>query len=164
MYIIDAARPARSPVRAAYRESRATNAASTGRREVGRETRWTRPSVLSGSLSTAQNARGQAAEDLMVSSKNIEVDVGARIFLGFFGLVAMPFGILAFLGALRPAFTRTALLATAILCAGLGSARLLGAIAASEVSSYTRGGLVFELGSTAIAALLLRRLPQVASR
>lgn len=125
------------------------------------------------------------------------------MFLGFFGLVAMPFGIicfanpgfldafagvaatsttgtvelramyggmqmafgvLAFLGAFRPAFTRTALLATAILCAGLGSCRLLGAIAASEVSSYTRGGLVFELGSTAIAVLLLRRVPQVVPR
>ena len=129
--------------------------------------------------------------------------MGARIFLGLFGLVAMPFGILSFinpgfldafagvaatsttgtvelramyggmqmafgvlalLGALRPAFTRTALLATAILCAGLGSSRLLGAIAASEVSPYTRGGLVFELGSTGIAAFLLRRIPQVESR
>lgn len=130
----------------------------------------------------------------------MKVDVGGRIFLGLFGLVAMSFGIICFvdpgfldafagvaatsttgtvelramyggmqmafgvlalLGAFLPAFTRTALLATAILCAGLGSFRLLGAIAASEVSSYTRGGLVFELGSTAIAALLLRRLSQV---
>ena len=129
--------------------------------------------------------------------------MGARIFLWFFGLVSMTFGIicfvnpgfldafagvaatsttgtielramyggmqiafgiLAFLGALRPPFTRAALLATAILCAGLGSARLLGAIAAFEVSSYTWGGLVFEIGSTAIAALCLRRLPQVATR
>lgn len=125
--------------------------------------------------------------------------MGARIFLGLFGLVAMPFGIvcfvdpgfldafagvaatsttgtvelramyggmqmafgvLALLGAFRPDFTRTGLLATAILCAGLGSSRLLASIAASEVSSYTRGGLAFELGSTAIAALLLRRPPQ----
>ena len=129
--------------------------------------------------------------------------MGARIFLGLFGLVAMPFGIICFanpvfldafagvaatsttgtvelramyggmqmafgvlalLGAFRPAFTRTALLATAILCAGIGSSRLLGAIAASEVSSYTLGGLLFELGSTAIAALLLRRLPQAVPR
>ena len=122
--------------------------------------------------------------------------MGARIFLGLFGLVALSFGIvcfvdprfldafagvaatsntgtvelramyggmqiafgvLAFLGAFRPAFTRSALLATGILCAGLGSSRLLGAIAASEVSSYTSGGLVFELGSTAIAIFSLRR-------
>jgi len=126
--------------------------------------------------------------------------LGARIFLGLFGLLSIPyglycflspgfldafagvaatsttgtveiramygglqtaFGVLALLGALRPAFTRAALLATAILCAGLGSFRLLGAIAAAEVSSYTGQGLVFELGSTAIALLLLRRLPRV---
>ena len=123
--------------------------------------------------------------------------MGARIFLGLFGLVAMlfgiicfvnpgflaavaevaaasttgtielramyggmqiAFGVLALLGALRSAFTRAALLVTAVLCAGLGSSRLLGAIAASEVSPYTRGGLVFELGSTAIAVFLLRRI------
>ena len=129
--------------------------------------------------------------------------MGARMFLGLFGLVAMlfgiacfinpgflhafagvaatsttgtielramyggmqmAFGVLALLGAFRPAFTHTALLATVILCAGLGSSRLLGAIVASEVSAYTRGGLVFELGSTAIAAFLLRRMPQVVPR
>lgn len=78
-----------------------------------------------------------------------------------YGGMQMALGVLAFLGAFLPAFTRTALLATAMLCAGLGSSRLLGAIAASEVSSYTRGGLVFELGSTAIAVLLLRRSSHV---
>jgi hypothetical protein len=124
--------------------------------------------------------------------------VGARIFLGLFGLLSIPYGIfcfvrpgfldgfagvaatsatgtvelramygglqtafgaLALLGALRPAFAHTALLTTAFLCAGLGSFRLLGAMAAGEVSSYTGQGLVFELASTAIAIFLLRRLP-----
>jgi Domain of unknown function (DUF4345) len=125
--------------------------------------------------------------------------MGARIFLGLFGLLSLPYGIYCFLhpdflgpfagvsatsttgtvelramygglqtgfgalalvGALRPAFARTALLATAFLCAGLGSFRLLGAVAAGEVSSYTGQGLVFELGSTLVALLLLRRLPR----
>jgi hypothetical protein len=80
-----------------------------------------------------------------------------------YGGMQIALGVLALLGVFRPAFIRTALLATGILCAGLGSSRLLGAIAVSEVSSYTSGGLVFELGSTAIAALSLRRLSQVAS-
>jgi hypothetical protein len=122
--------------------------------------------------------------------------MGARIFLGLFGLVSIPYGVfcflrpgfledvagvaatsttgtvelramygglqaafgaLALLGALRPAFVHTALLTTAFLCAGLGLARLLGAIAAGEVSSYTAQGLVFEFGVTAIAVGLLRR-------
>jgi hypothetical protein len=125
--------------------------------------------------------------------------LGARVFLGLFALVSLPygifcfirpefldafagvtatsttgtvelramygglqtaFGLLALLGALRPANTRAALLATALLCAGLGSFRLLGAIAASEVSSYTGQGLVFELGSTALAFYLLYRVPR----
>ena len=74
-----------------------------------------------------------------------------------YGGLQTGFGALALLGALRPGLLRPALLATAFLCAGLGLFRLLGAIAASEVSSYTAQGLVFELGSTAIAAALLRR-------
>jgi hypothetical protein len=142
---------------------------------------------------------GQRAAERRSVATDIEVHLGARIFLGLFGLLSIPygifcflrpgfldafagvaatsttgtveiramygglqtaFGVLALLGALRPAFTHAALLTTAILCAGLGSFRLLGAIAASELSSYTGQGLVFELGSTAIALLLLRRLPR----
>ena len=76
-----------------------------------------------------------------------------------YGGLQTAFGALALLGALRPAFTHAALLATAVLCAGLGSFRLLGAISAAEVSSYTGQGLVFELGATTVAVWLLRRLP-----
>jgi hypothetical protein len=76
-----------------------------------------------------------------------------------YGGLQTGFGVLALLGALRPALTHAALLATAVLCAGLGSFRLLGAIAAGEVSSYTGQGLVFELGATAVALWLLRRVP-----
>lgn len=120
----------------------------------------------------------------------------ARIFLGLFGLLSVPYGIycfarpefleslagvaavsttgtvelramygglqagfgaLALLGALRPSFVPSALLAAAFLCAGLGLFRLFGALAAGELSSYTAQGLVFELGSTALATALWRR-------
>lgn len=76
-----------------------------------------------------------------------------------YGGLQTAFGALALLGALRPAVLQPALLTTAFLCAGLGLFRLLGAIAAAEVSSYTAMGLVFEVGSAAIAVSLLRGLP-----
>jgi hypothetical protein len=76
-----------------------------------------------------------------------------------YGGLQTAFGLLALLGALRPAFTHAALLATTFLLAGLGSFRLLGALSAGEFSSYTAQGLVFELGATALALFLLRRLP-----
>jgi|SRR5688572_20896509 len=129
--------------------------------------------------------------------------MAARVFLGFFGLLSVgyglycfarpefldafagvaatsttgkielramygglqtAFGVFALLGALRPALTRTVLLSIAILCAGLGSFRVMGAVAASEVSSYTGQGIAFELGSMAVAVFLLRRLPALAAR
>ena len=74
-----------------------------------------------------------------------------------YGGLQAGFGALALLGAFRPAFAPTALLATAFLCAGLGSFRLMGALAAGEVSSYTGQGLAFELGSAALASALWRR-------
>ena len=73
-----------------------------------------------------------------------------------YGGLQTGFGALAFFGALRPAYAPTILLATAFQCAGLGTFRLLGALAAGEFSSYTSGGIGFELGSALIAALLWR--------
>ena len=81
-----------------------------------------------------------------------------------YGGLQTAFGVFTLLGAWRPAFTQLVLIAVAMICAGLGSFRLMGAIAASEISSYTGQGLVFELGSAALAVFLLRRLPQVATR
>jgi hypothetical protein len=75
-----------------------------------------------------------------------------------YGGLQAGFGALALLGALRPALAPTILLATAFQCAGLGSFRLMGALAAGEFSSYTAQGIGFELGSTAIAFLLWRSL------
>jgi hypothetical protein len=74
-----------------------------------------------------------------------------------YGGLQTALGALLLLGALRPGFTRPALLALAFLCAGLGAARLLGALAASEISSYTGQAIALELGSFAIAAFLLGR-------
>ena len=81
-----------------------------------------------------------------------------------YGGLQTGFGALALLGALRPSIAPTALLTTAFLCAGLGLFRLMGALAASEVSSYTAQGLVFELGSVVVAGALLRRWSAPASR
>src|SRR5262249_47837434 len=122
-----------------------------------------------------RGGRAARAGAFRVARRHLEVPMGARIFLGLFGLISLPYGLycflhpdflgpfagvsatsttgtvelramygglqagfgaLALLGAFRPAFTRTALLSTAFLCAGLGSFRLLGALAAGEVSSY----------------------------
>lgn len=74
-----------------------------------------------------------------------------------YGGIQIGFGALALLGALRPAFVSTALVSTVFLCGGLGSLRLVAAIAAREVSSYTAMALGFELGSTILALALLRR-------
>ena len=74
-----------------------------------------------------------------------------------YGGLQTGFGALALLGALRPAFAPTALLATAFLRAGLGLFRLMGTIAADEISSYTAQGLGFELTATLVAVALWRR-------
>lgn len=68
-------------------------------------------------------------------------------------------GALALLGIVRPGFAPGILLAILFQCAGLGSARLLGALGAGEFSSYTTMGIAFELGSTVIAFLLWRSAP-----
>jgi len=73
-----------------------------------------------------------------------------------YGGLQTGFGALALFGALRPAHLPTILLATAFQCAGLGSFRLLGALAAGEFSAYTSQGIAFELGSTLIALFLWR--------
>jgi hypothetical protein len=120
----------------------------------------------------------------------------ARIFLAFFGLFSLPYGLYCFarpdflasfagvsattitgtvelqamygglqvafgalglLGAMKTEHTRTALLAAAFLCGGLGLFRLLGALQFGEFSAYTVQGLAFEIPSTALATWLYRR-------
>ncbi|MBY0400774.1 DUF4345 family protein, partial [Myxococcota bacterium] len=75
-----------------------------------------------------------------------------------YGGLQAGYGALALLGALRPAYAPTILLATILQFGGLGSFRLMGALAANDFSSYTSQGLAFELGSTAIAIFLWRSM------
>ena len=65
-------------------------------------------------------------------------------------------GVLALAAVLRPALVAPALLASSFLFAGLATARLLAAIDAGELSSYTISGLSLEWGSLALALALLR--------
>jgi hypothetical protein len=76
-------------------------------------------------------------------------------------------GALALAAALRPALVRPALLGSCFVFAGLASSRLVAAISAHELSSYTMAGLGLEWGSTAIALWLLGRTaaaPAVSAR
>lgn len=75
-----------------------------------------------------------------------------------YGGLQMAVGALLAGGALRAALTRQALLAYGVLCAGIGSARLCGALLESEWSGYTLFAVCFELGSVALVLVLLARL------
>lgn len=72
-----------------------------------------------------------------------------------YGGLQLAVGVLLLAGALRAALTRQVLLTYAVLCAGLGSARLAAALLQSEWSGYTAFALCFELGSVLGALLLL---------
>jgi CHASE2 domain-containing sensor protein len=67
-------------------------------------------------------------------------------------------GVLLLAGALRPENTRNVLVTYGVLCAGIGSARLVAALLASEWSSYTSIGVGFELGTVAVVLALLARM------
>ena len=88
--------------------------------------------------------------------------VAATSATGTIELRAMYGGLQAGIGALalaavvRPALVTPALLASSFLFAGLATARLLAAIDAGELSSYTISGLALEWGSFALAVALLR--------
>ena len=64
-------------------------------------------------------------------------------------------GLLALLAAFRVDLERPALLMLAFLCAGLGLARLSGALASGELSQYTAIGLGFEFVTAGVASWLL---------
>jgi len=66
-------------------------------------------------------------------------------------------GVLLLSGALRPENTRSVLVTFGVLCAGIGSARLVAALLAAEWSSYTAIGVGFELGTVAVVLALLAR-------
>lgn len=74
-----------------------------------------------------------------------------------YGGLQMAIGVLAAMGLMRRRFERTALLVIGVLCAGLGSARLIAAISVSDVSAYTGSAVGFELATAALVAWLLSR-------
>ncbi|MBD2857399.1 DUF4345 family protein [Spongiibacter sp. KMU-158] len=74
-----------------------------------------------------------------------------------YGGVQTALGVLAAAGLVNAAMQRPALIALAFATGGLFSARLLGALLASDFSGYTAGALVFEFLATAVAVILLRK-------
>ncbi len=72
-------------------------------------------------------------------------------------------GLLALAGALRPALAKYALCALAVVCAGLGSARLGAAAIGGAFSSYTVMALGLEFGTLALVLALWRRAAPVSA-
>ncbi len=88
---------------------------------------------------------------------------GSTELRAMYGGLQAALGVLALLGALRPAWVRSALVAIAFATAGLGSARLFGTLLDGGLSSYTAMGLGFEFVSAGFAIALLQRAPKIVS-
>lgn len=88
---------------------------------------------------------------------------GAIELRAMYGGLQIALGVLAGAAVVRPSLQRPALFTLAFLCAGLFTARLLGALLGAEFSSYTLEGLAFESLSSVIAMGLLARLPAQAT-
>lgn len=82
---------------------------------------------------------------------------GATELRAMYGGLQAGIGALSLAGCFAVGPRRAALLMLAFLCAGLGSARLLGAFAEGGFSSYTAAGLFFEWASTVLAIHFVRR-------
>jgi hypothetical protein len=82
---------------------------------------------------------------------------GVTELRAMYGGLQAALGLLAFAGMQRVSLRRPALVTLLTVTAGLGSARLLGALSDGAWSGYTLLGLGFEIGSFAWAAALLRR-------
>jgi hypothetical protein len=82
---------------------------------------------------------------------------GTTELRAMYGGLQAAIGALALAGCLRGAVTRPALIALAMLTAGLGSARLVGLYVDSGYTGYTGAALGFEWTSTLVAWWLLRR-------
>lgn len=87
---------------------------------------------------------------------------GSAELRAMYGGLQAALGLLALAGALRPALARHALIALAVVCGGLGVARLGAAFAGDAFSAYTGMALGFELGTLALASVLLVRMPAAA--
>src|SRR6185312_3565273 len=74
---------------------------------------------------------------------------------GYYGGLQVGMGILFFAGLARPAMARVGLTAAAILFAANGLGRLFGIAMAGAIDSFNASGVVFELGFSGAAALIL---------
>lgn len=81
---------------------------------------------------------------------------GSSELRAMYGGLQLAIGGLALSGALRASMAPSALIALLALCAGLGGARLLGALLDDAFSSYTIVALAFEGATVALAAWMLR--------
>ena len=97
---------------------------------------------------------GALVEIAGVSAVSTTANIELRAMYG--GLQAA-IGSFAALAVFQAGLQRPALLTLAFLCAGLGLARLLGAVLEGELSSYTAVGLGFEFVSAGAAIWLTRR-------
>lgn len=88
---------------------------------------------------------------------------GSTELRAMYGGLQAAVGVLALAGALRARLSPMALLALAVLCGGLGLARLLGAFIDGSFSAYTLSGLTLEFGLLALCAWFLRRSPVAAA-
>jgi hypothetical protein len=82
---------------------------------------------------------------------------GVAELRAMYGGLQIAIGALAAIGLARPALRRGVVMTLGLLTGGLGSTRLLAVVLGAGLSSYTAGGLVFELGSVLWVAALLRR-------
>jgi len=82
---------------------------------------------------------------------------GSTELRAMYGGLQVAIGALSLAGALNPSLARTALIALAFLCSGLGGTRLLGVLLDGGLSAYTIFGLLFEFVSATFAIRLLRR-------
>jgi hypothetical protein len=82
---------------------------------------------------------------------------GSAEIRAMYGGLEAAIGVMAALALFRSDLVRPALLTIAFLTTGLALARLLGAVMDGGFSSYTWGGLAFEIASAAVAWTLLSR-------
>lgn len=82
---------------------------------------------------------------------------GATELRAMYGGLQAALGLLAFAGMQRETLRRPALITLFTVTAGLGTARLLGALTDGAWSGYTLLGLGFEFGSAFWSGSILRR-------
>ncbi|MFM7786259.1 MAG: DUF4345 family protein, partial [Gammaproteobacteria bacterium] len=103
----------------------------------------------------ALNATGTV--DIRAAHCYLEPAIGGTVDIrATYGGFQIAVGALMLGGALRPVLTQPMLLVYGVVCACVGSTRLLGALLASEWSGYTLIGVSFELGCVAAVLFLLR--------